>query len=101
MTAELNEALYRPGFGAAFSGEPPPLPGPLPGPKGQLQLAWGNAGGDQAVTAIYSPRPGLFHVLTWTPNWGLLDPSVAGGMGRKKLLQLKVFVGGRYVPLNA
>ena len=87
ITAELNESLYRPGFGANFAGMPAPLPPPLQGDKAQIQLAWGNAG-DEAITAVYSPRPGLFHVLTWTPTWGLIDPSVAGGMGRSKLLRL-------------
>lgn len=87
VAAELNEALYRPGFGAAFAGMPAPLPGPLPGPKIDLHTAWGGAG-DEAVVAVYEPRAGLYHVLVWTPTWGLIDPSVAGGMGHKKLLRL-------------
>ena len=86
VTAELNEALYRPGFGASFAGMPSPLPGPLDGPKIDLHNAWSDAG-DEAVVAIYKPRPGLFHVLVNTPTWGLIDPSVAGGMGHKKLMR--------------
>lgn len=85
VTAELNEALYRPGFGVVFAGQPAPLPGPLPGPKHDLHDAW--APGGEATVAIYKPRQGLFHVLVWTPTWGLVDPSVAGGMGQKKLLR--------------
>ena len=86
VTAELNEALYRPGFGASFAGQPPPLPGPLPGPKNELHNAWGGTG-DEATVAIYKPRRGLYHVLINTPTWGLIDPSVAGGMGQKKLMR--------------
>jgi hypothetical protein len=85
ITAELNEALYRPGFGASFAGKPPPLPPPLEGEKGNIEFAWGSNDGSEAVTVVYSPRKGLYHVLTWTPTWGLIDPSVAGGMSRKAL----------------
>lgn len=86
VTAELNEALYLPGLGASFEGRPAPLPPPLEGHKGGLSRAW-EPQGEEAATAIYSPRPGLYHVLVWTPTWGYIDPSVAGGMGSKGLLR--------------
>lgn len=85
VAAELNEVVYRPGFGGTFAGMAAPLPPPPTRNPQNLKLIWGPHGvnGDEAVPAIYSPRPNLFHVVTWTPTWGLLDPSVAGGMLRE------------------
>ena len=38
------------------------------------------AAGIPARTYVYRARPGLFHVIVKTEEWGFLDPSVSAGM---------------------
>lgn len=96
IAAELNETVFADGFGAAA---PPgaPLP-PPPTPVREPMPSWGWVPGsrlahsdaelyargmkNEAITTTYKAQPGLYHVVVWTPTWGYIDPSVAGGMGR-------------------
>lgn len=42
----------------------------------------GHPGGDpEARPVIYRVKPGLVHVIVWSPRFGYLDPSVNAGMG--------------------
>lgn len=43
---------------------------------GELRFA-----GIPARTYVYKSGPSLYHVVVKTDRWGILDPSVAGGMG--------------------
>lgn len=36
--------------------------------------------GIPARTYVYKARPGLYHVVVYTKEWGLLDPSITAGM---------------------
>lgn len=35
----------------------------------------------EARPVIYKVKPGLVHVIVWSPRFGYLDPSISAGMG--------------------
>lgn len=86
IAAELNEAVFVSGAQVGAAYRPPPLPRP-PGPVKDPWVAWGacrpafGAVPEQAVPVAYRAKNNLFHVVVWAPEFGYLDPSVAGGMG--------------------
>jgi hypothetical protein len=91
IAAELNETIFAGGINTAMSFGAHLRPPPLPRPPGEVKdpwVAWGNcpsasfgATPERAAPVAYKAKTGLFHVVVWTPTWGYLDPSVAGGMG--------------------